>query len=113
MDAFEEIEALEFTAYDHVTDLAARILLQDIEEPLLYIGYHIDDDTPVFNVVAKGVEDTFINSYRLEGLSEEAFIEEGYDVWTLTFEDTFGPSLPMEDFLNGVNLDYDDRSWFD
>lgn len=99
MDAFDEIEALEYSAWDHVANFALKVGMADIEEPQLYIGSHIEELTPVVDVIAKGPLNAYVDSYRLEGLSLRAFEEEGYEVWKETFEDNYGESMPLEEFI--------------
>ncbi|WEL23491.1 hypothetical protein [Candidatus Nanohalovita haloferacivicina] len=99
MDAFDEIESLDYSAWDHVVDFNLKLELADIEEPQLYIGYHDEEGTPVLDLIARGPINSYINSYRLDGLSMEAFEEEGYRSWKETFEDMYGESRPLEDFF--------------
>lgn len=99
MDAYDEIQSLVYSAWDHVEDFGRRLEIIDIEEPQLFFGSHQEGDTPVVDVIAEGSFNTYINSYRLEGLSMEAFEEEGYQIWKETFEDSYGDSRPLEDFF--------------
>ncbi|WEL23490.1 hypothetical protein [Candidatus Nanohalovita haloferacivicina] len=89
MDAEEELMDLDYAAYDHVLELEDDLEERRIRDPDLYVGFHYEEDTPVVDVAAHGKKKSYIDSYRLEGLSVGAFEQLGYDIWLDTFEDTF------------------------
>lgn len=99
MDPFDEIEALDYSAWDHVDDFDEKLEDAGVDEPQLFFRYHEEGDIPVIDVAVEGLSNSYVDSYRLEGLSLEAFEEVGYDVWKETFEDTYGDSRPLEAFF--------------
>lgn len=80
---------LDYIAYDHVQELQEDIDDRRIRDADVYVGFHYEDDTPVIDVAAHGRRKSFIDSYRLEGMSEGVFEEKGYELWFDTFDDSF------------------------
>ena len=79
---------LGYVAYDHVSDFRDEVRKRDFIEPIVELGFFYDGDTPVLNAKAIDLIDgEYDKDYWLEGMSTEAFEEEGYDIWTEGFED--------------------------
>ena len=90
MNTHEELLNLNYVAYDHVTDFAERTNSEGLLDPELDLGFHYEEDTPVLDVIARGITgEVYTHKYVLEGLSAEAFEDMGYDIWTHSFEDSF------------------------
>lgn len=90
MNNHEELMNLDYVVYDHVSDFIEEVSKRDFIEPVIKLGFFYKEETPVLDVTAKDLlEGEYSKEYRLEGLSPEAFEEDGYDVWTEGFEDSF------------------------
>ena len=86
--------SLDYVAYDHVTDFAEEVNKRNFVDPVVEVGFFYDEDTPVIDATAKDlIEGEYGKTYRLEGLSSEAFEDLGYNMWREGLEDSFDSVL--------------------